>query len=317
MTAYRLSVAPMMGWTDRHARYFMRQLSRHALLYTEMVTTGAILHGDRDRHLAFSDEEHPVAVQLGGSDPAELAECARIAEQYGYDEVNLNIGCPSERVQSGAFGACLMAEPELVAACVDAMIEAVEVPVTVKCRIGIDDMEDYEAFRAFIDVVASAGCDNFIVHARKAWLKGLSPKENREIPPLHYDYVYRLKQERSDLDIVINGGIKTMEQIEQHLLEVDAVMLGREAYQNPWLLASVDTRLHDETSAMISRDQVIERMMEYAEREISKGARLHDISRHIHGLYNGVSGARAWRRKLSTEAHAEGASAELLRFDRR
>ena len=317
MTAYRLSVAPMMGWTDRHARYFMRQLSRHALLYTEMVTTGAILHGDRDRHLAFSDEEHPVAVQLGGSDPAELAECARIAEQYGYDEVNLNIGCPSERVQSGAFGACLMAEPELVAACVDAMIEAVEVPVTVKCRIGIDDMEDYEAFRAFVDVVASAGCDNFIVHARKAWLKGLSPKENREIPPLHYDYVYRLKQERSDLDIVINGGIKTMEQIEQHLLEVDAVMLGREAYQNPWLLASVDTRLHDETSAMISRDQVIERMMEYAEREISKGARLHDISRHIHGLYNGVSGARAWRRKLSTEAHAEGASAELLRFDRR
>ncbi|TAL52817.1 tRNA dihydrouridine(20/20a) synthase DusA [Pandoraea sp.] len=295
----RISVAPMMDWTDRHCRYFHRLLSRHTWLYTEMVTTGALLHGDVPRHLDFDAAEHPVALQLGGSEPADLAQAARLGAQWGYDEINLNCGCPSERVQRGAFGACLMAEPALVADCVKAMRDAVSVPVTVKHRIGIDSVEAYDFVRDFVGQVADAGCETFIVHARNAILKGLSPKENREIPPLKYDYVYRLKREFPHLEIIINGGIDTLDAAAMHLEHVDGVMIGREAYHHPYLLAGVDARFYGATGPIVSREAVEAGLIEYAARQVARGTYLGAITRHALGLYRGMSGARGWRRTLS------------------
>ncbi len=308
----RFSLAPMMDWSDHHCRYFWRLLTRNALLYTEMVTTGALIHGDRERFLHFNPEEHPVALQLGGSNPAELARCARWAQDWGYDEVNLNCGCPSDRVQSGMFGACLMAQPQLVAECVRAMREACDIAVTVKHRIGIDDMESYEQMAEFVGTVADAGCEVFIVHARKAWLQGLSPKENREIPPLNYPWVYRLKAEFPHLQVIINGGITTLDECETHLQHVDGVMLGREAYQNPWLLAEVDPRLFGTEAPVADRDDVIAALLPYIESKLSQGSQLNHITRHILGLYQGVPGARKFRRHLSENAYREGATAEVL-----
>ena len=296
--SHRLCVAPMMDWTDRHCRFFLRQVSTRARLYTEMITTGALLHGNIERHLAFSPEEHPLALQLGGSEPDELARCARLGEAYGYDEINLNIGCPSERVQRGAFGACLMAEPQLVAACVAAIRHAVSLPVTVKHRIGIDAVQDYSFLRNFISVVSQAGCQTFIVHARNAVLKGLSPKENREIPPLKYDYVYRLKEEFPDLEVVINGGITAWVEITNHLAYVDGVMLGRAAYHNPWLLADAGK----------TRADVVRRMFEYAKGVDS----LRHVTRHMLGLYHGHKKARLWRRMLSDAERLRRNRPELL-----
>jgi tRNA-dihydrouridine synthase A len=298
MPAHRLCVAPMMDWTDRHCRYFLRQVSSRARLYTEMITTGALIHGDVDRHLAFSKEEHPVAVQLGGSDPNELKICSKIAEQYGYDEINLNIGCPSERVQKGAFGACLMAEPTLVAECVLAIKNEVKLPVTVKHRIGIDSVESYDFVRDFVATVSKAGCRTFIVHARNAMLKGLSPKENREVPPLKYEYVYRLKAEFPELEIVINGGINTWADITNHLAYVDGAMLGRAAYHNPWLLADPGR----------TRPQVVQAMFEYAKGVDS----VRHVTRHMLGLYHGHRKARLWRRLLSDSERLKPNRPELL-----
>ena len=303
-----LSVAPMMDWTDRHERFFLRLISAHVRLYTEMVTTGAILHGSRDRLLAFDPAEHPVALQLGGSDPAALAECARIGADLGYDEINLNVGCPSDRVQSGRFGACLMAEPDLVADCVAAMRRAVDVPVTVKHRIAIDDQPEWDTLIDFVDRVAAAGCERFIVHARKAWLEGLSPRENRDVPPLHYDLVYRLKAERPDLHVTINGGIEDLDAATDHLRHVDGVMLGRAAYQNPFVLADADQRFFGAAADMKSRHDVIEAYCPYIEREILSGRHLVGITRHILGLFNGLRGARAFRRYLSENAPGFDAS---------
>ena len=299
----------MMDWTDRHCRAFHRQLTRHARLYTEMVTADALLHGKRDQLLAFSPAEHPVALQLGGSDAVKLATAARIGEDAGYDEINLNVGCPSDRVQSGRFGACLMAEPELVASCVAAMRAAVNIPVTVKCRIGIDDQDSEADFAAFVDTVAAAGCTVFIVHARKAWLSGLSPKENREIPPLDYGRVHRLKAARPDLTIVINGGIATLEEVLQHLAHVDGVMLGRAAYQTPYILAGVDRTFFGVNHEPVTRAAVLEAMIPYAARHIESGGRLNNITRHVLGLYHGEPRARAFRRTLSE--HAVGADAGI------
>ncbi len=312
-STHRFCIAPMMDWSDHHCRFFWRLLTRRALLYTEMVTTGALIHGDRERFLAFNPEEHPVALQLGGSNPADLATCARWAEEWGYDEVNLNCGCPSDRVQSGTFGACLMGQPGLVAECVKAMREACSVPVTVKHRIGIDDMESYEQMLHFVDTVAGAGCEVFIVHARKAWLQGLSPKENREIPPLHYPWVYRLKAERPELTIVINGGIQTLDQCEEHLSHVDGVMLGREAYQNPWLLAEVDSRLYGGDKTVRARDDIMAQLLPYVERQLAAGAKLNHVTRHILGLYQGVPGARKFRRHLSENAFRTDAGPDVLK----
>jgi tRNA-dihydrouridine synthase A len=285
MAAPLVCVAPMMDWTDRHCRYFLRQVSSTARLYTEMITTGALVHGDVPRHLEFSMEEHPVALQLGGSEPEDLVHCAKLGEEYGYDEINLNIGCPSERVQRGAFGACLMAEPGLVAECVGAIKQAVKVPVTVKHRLGIDEHEDYAFARNFVETVAKGGCTTFIVHARNAMLKGLSPKENREVPPLKYDYVYRLKQDFPELTIVVNGGITCKEQIPLHLQRVDGVMIGRAAYHNPWLLADAGK----------TREAVVKTMYEYAKGQSS----LRNVARHMLGLYYGTPRARLWRRMMS------------------
>ena len=297
---WRLSVAPMLDWTDRHCRYFHRLLTRRALLYTEMVTTGALLHGDVARHLRFNAEEHPVALQLGGSEPDDLARCARLGEQWGYDEINLNCGCPSERVQRGAFGACLMAEPRLVADCVKAMVDAVGVPVTVKHRIGIDRTESYEFVCDFVGTVAQAGCSVFIVHARNAWLKGLSPKENREIPPLRYEVVHRLKREFPQLTIVANGGIGTDAQAVDQLRHVDGVMIGREAYHNPWWLASWDAAHFGMPAAGLTREAVEEQMVAYMEREAaSHGTPWHAMARHMLGLRHGLPGARRWRQVWS------------------
>ena len=292
----------MMDWTDRHERAFLRVVSRHVRLYTEMVTTGAILHGPRDRLLAFDPAEHPVALQLGGSDPAALAECAKIGADLGYDEINLNCGCPSDRVQSGRFGACLMAEPELVAECVAAMRTAVRVPVTVKHRIAIDDMPGWETLTGFVDTVAAAGCERFIVHARKAWLEGLSPRENREVPPLHHDLVHRLKAERPGLHISINGGIETLEEASGHLDAVDGVMIGRAAYQNPYMLAEADRLFYDPDAPVRSRHEILETYLPNIVREAAAGTPLIAMTRHILGLFNGVRGARAWRRYLSENA---------------
>ena len=297
----------MMDWTDRHDRFFLRLISRRARLYTEMVTTGAILHGDREYLLAFDPAEHPVALQLGGSDPAALAECARIAEGLGFDEVNLNVGCPSDRVRSGRFGACLMAEPDLVARCVAAMRAAVAIPVTVKHRLGIDAQEPWPAVSRFVARVADAGCGHFIVHARKAWLDGLSPKENRDVPPLMYDLVYRLKAENPTLRFTINGGIQSLDAAARHLAHVDGAMLGRAAYQEPWILADVDRRFFGKTGGGASRHDIIARMLPYIEREVAAGTRLTSVTRHILGLFNGQPGARAWRRHLSENApHFDG-----------
>jgi tRNA-dihydrouridine synthase A len=295
----RVSVAPMMDWTDRHCRSFHRALSRHTFLYTEMVTTGALLFGDVERHLAFTPDEAPVALQLGGSEPGDLARAAKLGERWGYDEINLNCGCPSERVQRGAFGACLMNEPRLVADCVKAMRDVVSVPVTVKHRIGVDAVEDYAFVRDFVGQVAEAGCEVFIVHARNAILKGLSPKENREIPPLKYDYAYRLKRDFPALEIVINGGIKTLDEVEQHLAHVDGVMLGREAYHNPYLLAGVDARFYGATEPAPTRDEAEAALIAYCAAELKRGTYLGAIVRHALGLYRGVPGARGWRRILS------------------
>jgi tRNA-dihydrouridine synthase A len=303
----------MMDWTDRHCRFFHRLLVRRALLYTEMVTAEAVLHGDRGRLLGFSAAEHPVALQLGGSGPAKLAEAAAIGADFGYDEINLNVGCPSDRVQEGRFGACLMAEPELVADCVAAMQARVAVPVTVKCRIGIDDQDSEADLERFVFAVAGAGCRTFMVHARKAWLQGLSPKENREVPPLDYGRVYRLKAAHPELEIVINGGIGSLAEAEAHLAHVDGVALGRAAYQNPYLLAEVDRRLLGAATTPPSRREAIEALLPYAERHVRAGGRLNNIVRHILGLYHGQPRARAFRRHLSERAPREGAGADVLR----
>ncbi|MEZ5476277.1 MAG: tRNA dihydrouridine(20/20a) synthase DusA [Thiolinea sp.] len=308
----RFTVAPMLDWTDRHCRYFHRLLTREAVLYTEMVTTGAILHGDADRHLRFHEAEHPLALQLGGSEPDDMARCAQIAQHYGYDEVNINVGCPSERVQRGAFGACLMAEPRLIAECVRAMQQEVDIPVTVKHRIGIDEQEDYAALHHFVETVAAAGCRVFVVHARKAWLKGLSPKENREIPPLRYELVYRLKQDFPELEIIINGGITTLADCQTHLQQVDGVMLGREAYHNPWILAQVDPLFYGRPAPVQARHEVLEPLMDYVRAQQAQGVWLNHISRHVLGLFQGMPGARKWRRHISENAHKPGAGAEVL-----
>jgi tRNA-dihydrouridine synthase A len=309
---HRFSVAPMMERTDRHCRYFLRLISRHALLYTEMVTADAVLHGDRERLLGFDASEHPVALQLGGSDPNKLAEASRIGEAFGYDEVNLNIGCPSDRVQSGRFGACLMAEPEVVADCVSAMRSAVSVPVTVKCRIGIDDQDAEAGLDKFIDVVADAGCTSFIVHARKAWLDGLSPKENRDVPPLDYDRVWRLKARRPHLTIAINGGIETLDEVKRQLAHVDGAMVGRASYADPYLLAEVDREIFGSEAPSPSRRDVLDRFMPYVEAELAKGVRLNQMTRHILGLFHGVPRARLFRRYLAENAHLDGAGLSVL-----
>lgn len=301
-----------MDWSDRHCRFFWRLLSRRARLYTEMVTTGALIHGDRARFLAFSPQEQPLALQIGGSEPLDLARCARWAEDWGYQEINLNCGCPSDRVQSGQFGACLMAEPQRVADAVRAMREACAIPVTVKHRLGIDDMESYQQLVDFIGPSAEAGCDTFIVHARKAWLQGLSPRENREIPPLNYDWVYRLKRDLPTLSIVLNGGINNLDECREHLQQVDGVMLGRAAYQNPWLLADVDQALFGEANPVTSRDQVIDQLLPYLEEQLTRGVPLKHITRHLLGLYQGQPGARQFRRHISEHAHRPGAGIEVL-----
>ncbi|WP_201830290.1 tRNA dihydrouridine(20/20a) synthase DusA [Microvirga zambiensis] len=313
MTPKFLTVAPMMDWTDRHCRAFHRVLSRRARLYTEMVTTGAVIHGPRERLLGFSGPEHPVAVQLGGSDPKDLAEAARICADFGYDEINLNVGCPSDRVQNGRFGACLMQEPVLVGECVAAMKAAVSLPVTVKCRIGVDDQDTEEALNRLTDCVVAAGCDELTVHARKAWLQGLSPKENRDIPPLDYPRVYRLKQARPDLPIAINGGIKTMTEVHEHLKHVDGAMLGRVAYHDPEILLAVDPEIYGETAPVADGFEAVEAYEPYVAEWLAKGERLHNITRHMLGLFTGRPGARAYRRHLATEAVKPGANLQTLR----
>ena len=316
----RISVAPMMDWTDRHCRVFHRHITRHTWLYTEMVTTGALLHGDVPRHLDFSQEEHPVALQLGGSEPDDLAKSAKLGEQWGYDEINLNCGCPSERVQKGAFGACLMAEPNLVADCVKAMRDAVSIDVTVKHRIGIDAMDSYEFVRDFVGTVAEAGCNTFIVHARNAILKGLSPKENREIPPLRYESAYRLKREFPHLEIIVNGGIKTEAEIDLHLQHVDGVMLGREAYHNPYLMSTFDARYYGDQARPKSRAEVVQAMLPYIREQLALhgksgvggGLKLNSITRHMLGLTAGMPGARGFRQLLSDPKRLAAGDPALL-----
>ena len=300
-----LSVAPMMDWTDRHCRYFMRLLNPSVLLYTEMVTAAAIHHGDADRLLGFRQEEHPVALQLGGSDPDLMAEATRTADRYGYDEININVGCPSDRVQSGQFGACLMATPGVVADCYRAMQAETDVPVTVKSRIGIDDQDSDEFLRRFVETIAEAGCRKFVVHARIAILEGLSPKENRSVPPLDYDRVYRLKTGFPELEIVINGGITTLAQVEEALAHVDGVMIGREAYHNPYFLAELEHHFNP-ASALPDRREIVEKLMPYVEAVFTEGVPVARVTRHVLGLFTGQPGARAWRRYLSEHAHRSG-----------
>lgn len=303
----------MLDWTDRHCRFFLRLISRHTLLYTEMVTTGALIHGETARFLRFDPSEHPVALQLGGSDPADMARCARLGADWGYDEININVGCPSDRVQNGRFGACLMAEPETVAACVTAMKEAVSVPVTVKTRIGIDDRDSYGELVEFVGQVAEAGCDALIVHARKAWLSGLSPRENRDVPPLRYAVVEQLKQDFPTLSISLNGGITTLDQALGFLDRLDGVMIGREVYHNPWILAEADRRLFGDDHPLPTRHQVIDAFIPYVERALAEGVPLTAMSRHLLGLFQGQPGARRWRRYISENAHRPGAGSEVLR----
>lgn len=307
-----ISIAPMLDQTDRHCRFFLRQLSRHIRLYTEMLTTGALLHGHQHRLLAYDPAEHPLAVQLGGSNPSELAQCARIAAEYGYDEVNLNVGCPSDRVQSGRFGACLMAEPDLVAECISAMRAVVSVPVTVKTRIGIDERDSYEELADFVRRVAAGGCETFIIHARKAWLHGLSPKENREIPPLRYEVVYQLKRDFPHLTVILNGGLTTLDQLIEPLQRVDGVMIGRAACDNPYLLAEVDQRFFGAGTASPRRHQVVEALIPYMAAQLQQGTPLHCMTRPVLGLFHGVPGARAWRRTLSERAWRRNAGIEVL-----
>jgi tRNA-dihydrouridine synthase A len=309
---HKLSIAPMLDWTDRHFRYFARLISRHTRLYTEMITTGALLHGDAERLLAYDPSEHPLAIQLGGSDPRELADCACLAQTAGYDEVNLNVGCPSDRVQNGRFGACLMAEPLLVADCVRAMKLAVNIPVTVKTRIGIDERDSYSELSRFIEAQIDAGCDHFIIHARKAWLQGLSPKENREVPPLRYEVVRRLKQDYPQQSFSLNGGILSMEQAMQQLQEVDGVMIGRAAYHNPWMLAHADQLIFADPQPPPTRHQLLEALLPYVEQELQQGVALNHITRHILGLFHGCPGARGWRRLISEQVHRPGAGPELI-----
>ena len=314
MPDHRFCVAPMLDWTDRHCRYFLRLISRRALLYTEMVTTGALLHGNNpQRFLGFDAAEHPLALQLGGSAPVELAQCTTMAADAGYDEVNLNVGCPSDRVQSGRFGACLMAEPTLVGDCVAAMLAAARIAVTVKTRIGIDDRDSYQELAGFVETVASAGCSTFIIHARKAWLQGLSPKQNRDIPPLRYDWVYRLKADFPKLTVVLNGGLKQLQTARQQLEQVDGVMMGREAYHNPYILAGVDGLFYGDDHPPPRRDQVMASFLDYADRQLAQGVALTALTRHILGLYHGVAGARRYRRYLSEHAHRQGAGLSVLR----
>ncbi|MEI6858411.1 MAG: tRNA dihydrouridine(20/20a) synthase DusA [Shewanella sp.] len=305
------SIAPMLDWTDRHYRYLVRIMSAELLLYTEMVTTGAIIHGKGD-YLAYNSEENPLALQLGGSNPQDLAICAKLAAERGYDEINLNVGCPSDRVQSGRFGACLMAEPKLVAECVTAMKQVMDIPVTVKTRIGIDDQDSYEFLTEFVDIVSDVGCESFIVHARKAWLQGLSPKQNREIPPLDYLRVYQLKKDYPYLNISINGGVKTLDECRDHLIHLDGVMVGREAYHNPYMLAEVDQRLYGINAPILSRDDVLEKFIPYIEKHLQAGGRLNHISRHMTGMFQGEPGSRSWRRYLSENAHKSGAGIEVI-----
>lgn len=309
----RLSVAPMMDWTDRHDRYFLRILSRRTLLYTEMITTGALIHGDAQRFLRYNSQEHPLALQLGGSDPKALAICAKMAENAGYDEVNLNCGCPSDRVQNGRFGACLMKEPDLVAEIVSAMRAKVKIPVTVKHRIGVDDQEDWEGLVRFVEKLAAAGCQHFIIHARKAWLQGLSPKENREVPPLQYPLVLALKKHRPELGISINGGITNLEQAQTFLDQgLDGVMIGRAAYQDPYILLEADHKIFGVPLLPLTRAQVVEAMVPYVEEQVANGVALKSITRHMLGLYNHQPGARLWRRFLSERATDRHAGAEVL-----
>lgn len=307
-----LSIAPMLDWTDRHCRYFLRLISRHALLYTEMVTTGAIIHGDRDRHLGFDPFEKPLAVQFGGCDPEELAFCARVAEDYGYDEINLNVGCPSDRVQRGRFGACLMAEPELVRDGVAAMRQAVRIPVTVKTRIGIDERDSYEELVHFVATVAASGCDTFIIHARKAWLQGLSPKENREIPPLRYDIAAHIKRDFPQLQIILNGGILDLDQAEHHLAVFDGVMIGRAAYHTPYLLAEADRRLFGDKHDIPDRHAILDAFLPYVAAELARGTRLHAMTRHILGLFHGQPGGRLWRRHLGEQGIKPGVGIDVI-----
>ncbi|WP_099609080.1 tRNA dihydrouridine(20/20a) synthase DusA [Vibrio coralliilyticus] len=308
----RFSIAPMLDWTDRHCRYFHRLLTSETLLYTEMVTTGAIIHGKGD-FLAYNQEEHPVALQLGGSNTQDLATCAKLAQERGYDEINLNVGCPSDRVQNGRFGACLMAEPQLVAECVAAMRDVVDVPVTVKTRIGIDDQDSYEFLTDFVSIVSEkGGCDQFTIHARKAWLSGLSPKENREIPPLDYPRAYQLKKDFAHLNIAINGGVKTLDDTKEHLTHLDGVMVGREAYQNPYILAEVDQQIFGLDKPVKKRTQVVEEMYPYIESQLEKGAYLGHITRHMLGLFQNMPGARQWRRYISENAHKPGSGIEVV-----
>lgn len=300
----------MMNCTDRHDRYFLRLISPHVLLYTEMVTSNALIYGDQNRFLQFHSSEHPLALQLGGSEPEKLAHCAKLGETWGYNEINLNVGCPSDRVQSGQFGACLMLNPQLVAECVNVMKNAVDIPVTVKCRIGVDDKDSYQELFYFIDLIAKAGCQTVIIHARKAWLNGLSPKENREIPPLCYDIVYQIKRDFPFLNIVINGGIKTIDEIKHHLNHVDGVMIGREAYSNPYLLAEIEKTFFDNTP--INRSEVVEQLIPYIEVQLKNKVKLSSITRHILGLYQNQKGARKWRRFLSENAYIDGAGVQVL-----
>lgn len=308
-----ISVAPMMHWTDRHDRFFLRLISARALLYTEMLTTGAIIHGDREHLLGFDASEHPVAVQLGGAEPDALAEASRIAEGFGYDEINLNVGCPSDRVQSGRFGACLMREPELVAQCVAAMRKAVSIPVTVKCRIGVDEQDPDVALPTLARQVRDAGCETLIVHARKAWLEGLSPKENRDVPPLEYERAYALKAAMPEMEVIVNGGVLTLDEAATHLAHADGVMLGRAAYQTPYVLADVDRRFYGETRPVPTRHEVLERFLPYVEAQLARGVHLHAMSRHILGLFQGMPGARAFRRHISENAPRKDAGAEVIR----
>jgi tRNA-dihydrouridine synthase A len=317
LSLHRFAVAPMMEWTDRHCRYFLRLISKHAFLYTEMITAEAVLYGDRERVLGFDEAEHPVGLQLGGSDPDKLGRAAKIGADFGYDEINLNIGCPSDRVQSGRFGACLMAEPKLVADCVAAMAESSGVPVTVKCRIGIDDQDAEESLDRFIDDVAKVGCSTFIMHARKAWLEGLSPKQNRDVPPLDYDRVYRLKQRRPELEIILNGGIESFAAAKAQLAQVDGVMLGRAAYADPYLLAEVDGALFGDAKMPPSRLDVLDAFRPHVEDQLAGGVRLNAMTRHILGLLHGQPRARAFRRHLAENAHVAGAGVEVLDEARR
>ena len=308
---HAMSVAPMLDWTDRHCRYFYRVMSKHTVLYTEMVTTGAILFGKGD-YLSFNKEEQPVVLQLGGSDAKAMTECAKIAEQRGYNEININVGCPSDRVQNGRFGACLMAEPTLVADCINEMQAAVNIPVTVKSRIGIDDQDSYEFLHHFIEHVASAGCQHFIIHARKAWLSGLSPKQNREVPPLDYQRVYQIKQDFPKLEISINGGIKSYLEANEHLTHLDGVMIGREVYQNPYMLSEADQSIWQSDAKVLLRSEVIEQMAGYIDHHVANGGRAWHVLRHMLGLCNGLAGARQFRRYLSETASREGANSNVL-----